>query len=69
MRDPNNPHEEEALSGWAKEMTVKEVIESALCTDGAHHKQCFLWVLAARLGIYFDDTFISEYEPEAGIAP
>ncbi len=69
MKDLNNPHWEVAQLGWAKGMSIRALIESALCTDGGHHKQFMLWLIAAKLGICFDDGFIAEYDPEEGIAP
>ena len=55
-----------------KEKTLKEAIEmikSAIYTDGAHHKQWFLWQILKKLNLEDYDEAIKEVGKENGIAP
>jgi len=47
---------------------VEELINDALWTDGAHHKQWYLYEIAEKLGFKKEDFCIKDC-PEEGIAP
>ena len=48
-----------------KGLTVADLVREALSTDGAHHKQWYLEMIALLIGIELPD----EGEYEEGIAP
>lgn len=49
---------------------VKVLILEALETDGAHHKQWYLWQIAAALCLDLSDEWSEDdFVPDDGIAP
>lgn len=49
---------------------LAELFAAALSAEGEHHKQWYLWEIAATLGIDLSDQWSDDYpEPEEGIEP